>query len=86
MPPTPERRVGGDAVGCSSVGMALGVSRSRTEQLLVGLIAVLTLWGIIMQVMVRSYVRQERSLTSGDEERLAEEIIALALALARTSP
>ena len=57
--------------------MALGASRSRTEQLLVGLIAVLTLWGIIMQVMVRSYVRQERSLTSGDEERLAEEIASI---------
>ena len=51
--------------------------RNRTEQLLVGLIAVLTLWGIIMQVMVRSYVRQERSLTSGDEERLAEEIASI---------
>ena len=57
--------------------MALGASRNRTEQLLVGLIAVLTLWGIIMQVMVRSYVRQERSLTSGDEERLAEEIASI---------
>ena len=53
------------------------MARNRTEQLLVGLIAVLTLWGIIMQVMVRSYVRQERSLTSGDEERLAEEIASI---------
>ena len=56
---------------------AAGMVRNRTEQLLVGLIAVLTLWGIIMQVMVRSYVRQERSLTSGDEERLAEEIASI---------
>ena len=47
--------------------------RNRTEQLLVGLIVALTLWGIVMQVMVRSYVRQERSLTDGDEERLAEQ-------------
>ena len=95
--------------------------RNRTEQLLVGLIMALTLWGIVMQVMVRSYVRQvrchrhhrrrhhgrrrhrllhhlllhhrlhhhlllhhhlhllsqERSLTDGDEERLAQEIASI---------
>ena len=53
--------------------MARAKCRPTLEQMLVGLIVVLTLWGIVVQVMVRSYVRQERSLTSGDEDRLAEE-------------
>ena len=57
--------------------MARAKCRPTLEQMLVGLIVVLTLWGIVVQVMVRSYVRQERSLTSGDEDRLAEEIATI---------
>ena len=78
--PTPPTRRPNLDVGSEVAAVELaaaGMVRNRTEQLLVGLIAVLTLWGIIMQVMVRSYVRQERSLTSGDEERLAEEIASI---------
>ncbi len=51
--------------------------RPSTDQVLIGLIIVLTLWGIGVQILVRSYVRKERSLTSGDEDRLAEEIATI---------
>jgi len=46
----------------------------RSETALFVLIGLLALWGLCVQLMVRRVVREERSLTEGDEDRLAEEI------------
>lgn len=48
--------------------------RITAEGFLITLIGILTVWGVIVQLMVRSVVRQERDLTDGDEDRMADEI------------
>ena len=48
--------------------------RITAEAFLITLIAILTLWGVVVQLMVRSVVKQERDLTDGDEDRMADEI------------
>ena len=49
----------------------------RSETALFILIGLLAIWGLCVQLMVRRVVHQERVLTEGDEDRLAEQIVEI---------